>query len=74
MSWFKHRHYWLQKTGLNTVHTQNGITGGLIVEDCSCGAVRTIEFQPGSAPVVRVTEPNDTETGTYAKAKTTGNS
>jgi hypothetical protein len=69
MSWFKHRHYWREKTGY-----QNGITGGLIVEDCTCGAVRTIEFQPGSAPVVRVTEPNKPETKVRAKDKIIGNS
>lgn len=56
MGWFDHKHLWLPKTALNTIkdpHTK-GTIGGLIVEDCSCGLVRTIEFTPGTAPVVRV--------------------
>ena len=49
MAWFEHRHYWRPKTALNTVldpETKEKI-GGLLLEDCPCGAVRTIEFQPG---------------------------
>lgn len=56
MGWFEHRHHWRLKTGLNTIASAMGgdkPSGGLIVEDCSCGAVRTIEFYPGEAPVIR---------------------
>lgn len=55
MAWFKHHHYWRPKTALNTIHTagEQRATAGLLVEDCSCGMVRTIEFSPGDAPVVR---------------------
>ncbi len=59
MKWFEHRHYWRPKTDLNTI-TVPGTEkprGGLILEDCMCGAVRTIEFYPGEAPVVRVAKP-----------------
>ncbi len=55
MGWLDHKHYWLPATALNTIH-QPGVekaTGGLVVEKCSCGAVRTIEFAPGHDPVVR---------------------
>lgn len=58
MTWFTHQHYWRPKTDLNTIldpETKAKI-GGLIVEDCRCGAVRTIEFAPGTAPVVRIAE------------------
>jgi hypothetical protein len=58
MGLFDHKHYWRPKTALNTIRdpeTKANI-GGLIVEDCSCGSVRTIEFMPGEAPVVRVAE------------------
>jgi hypothetical protein len=56
MTWFKHRHYWRQKTGISTIYAPEGDkpNGGLIVEDCHCGAVRTIEFYPGQEPIVRI--------------------
>lgn len=56
MGWFDHRHYWRPKTALNTIvdaETKQK-RGGLLVEDCMRGAVRTIEFEPGRAPVVRM--------------------
>lgn len=56
MGWFEHRHYWRPKTLMNQIvkpGTSEAI-GGLLVEDCVCGAVRTIEFHPGEAPVVRI--------------------
>lgn len=58
MGWFEHKHLWLPKTELNTIkdpHTR-AVIGAIIIEDCSCGLVRSIEFQPGSAPVVRIAE------------------
>ena len=57
MPWFKHHHYWRPKTDLNRVMDPDNLSiarGGLIIEDCSCGAVRTIEFEPGKAPVIRI--------------------
>jgi hypothetical protein len=56
MGWFDHKHYWLPKTALNTIKDpqSGGIIGALIVEGCSCGAVRTIEYQPGADPIVRL--------------------
>lgn len=55
MAWFEHRHYWRPKTALNTIHVpgEQRAVAGMIIEDCSCGAVRTIEFEPGKAPIVR---------------------
>jgi hypothetical protein len=60
VSFFKHRHYWRPKTALNTIHAPDAgsrPTGGLIIEDCRCGAVRTIEFYPDQAPKVRMAAP-----------------
>jgi len=55
MTWFKHHHYWRPKTGLNTIRNDDErLSGGLIIEDCRCGAVRTIEFYPGQEPIVRI--------------------
>ena len=55
MGWFEHSHYWRPKTDLNIIkNREGGNQGGLIVEDCTCGAVRTIEFEPGKPPVVRM--------------------
>jgi hypothetical protein len=54
MGFFDHQHYWRPVTDLNTVvdpHTK-GKLGGLILQQCSCGAVRQIEFYPGKAPIV----------------------
>ncbi len=58
MGWFEHVHNWYPATALNTVH-QPGVekaTAGLIVEECRCGAIRTIEFAPGQKPVVRYSD------------------
>jgi hypothetical protein len=56
MTWFKHNHHWQQKTGINSISEpgKDRPTGGIIVEDCHCGAVRTIEFYPGQEPVIRI--------------------
>jgi len=54
MSWFKHKHWWRVKSD-NIIKESDGRTRAqLILEDCSCGAVRTIEVEPGKAPVVRI--------------------
>lgn len=57
MGWLDHKHYWRPKTALNTVvdPQTKGNIGGLIIEDCMCGAVRQIEFWPGKSPVIRTT-------------------
>lgn len=59
MGWFEHRHYWQPKTGLNKVIAAGSdkAKSGLIIEDCLCGAVRQIEFEPGENPTVRVVLP-----------------
>lgn len=59
MSWFKHRHWWRRMTGKIEIYPPGLDTAEAfaILEDCSCGAVRTIEFYPGEAPVVRVAKP-----------------
>lgn len=56
MSWFKHRHWWRRKTGKIEIYAPGSdlAEGFAILEDCSCGAVRTIEFFQGHAPVVRL--------------------
>lgn len=61
MGWFgiEHRHYWRPKTAMNTIvdPQTKGNLGGLVLEDCMCGAVRTIEFYPGKEPTVRIAKP-----------------
>jgi hypothetical protein len=55
MSWFEHRHYWRPRTGINTVSNAKGETVMcLVLEECSCGEVRTIEYQAGQPPIVRM--------------------
>lgn len=55
MKWFEHRHYWRLKTAIDL--TEKGCTKGVqMVEECGCGALRTIEIFPGKAPVVRMAE------------------
>jgi hypothetical protein len=54
MGWFEHHHRWRDKTGMITLKESGIAQGGLIVEDCRCGAVRTIEFRPGQTPIVRI--------------------
>lgn len=44
MPWFKHRHWWVS-TSANSVGKEEKTVGGLILQECSCGAVRTIEFR-----------------------------
>ena len=58
MSWFDHQHVWYPKTQTNTIvdPSTSKCLALLIVGDCRCGAVRTIEIRPGDAPVVRLTE------------------
>ena len=55
MSWFKHRHWWRTMSRPN-LYNPGGTRpiGEGIIQDCRCGAVRTIEFFPGQAPVVRI--------------------
>ena len=54
MKLFEHRHYWLPKTGLNTVVSpgETKPKSGLIIEACLCGAIRQIEFEPGKPPTI----------------------
>ena len=57
MGFFDHRHHWRPKTGNNKVMSRENpafAVSILIVEDCYCGAVRTIEVEPGKAPEVRI--------------------
>lgn len=58
MSWFQHRHWWRRQMEPNPIMAPNAdrTRGLLIVEECGCGAVRTIECVPGTAPVVRYAE------------------
>lgn len=51
-SLFRHRHYW-RRICNHPIADGPRTAGSLIVEECRCGAVRTIEIQPGHAPVVR---------------------
>jgi hypothetical protein len=54
MRWFRHRHYWHAAESNDVINPDTGkAKGALIIEKCDCGAVRTIEFAPGVAPVVR---------------------
>lgn len=57
MLW-SHKHYWRPKTSLNAVEdpATGKIVAGLILENCQCGAVRTIEFSPGRMPVIRMAD------------------
>lgn len=56
MSWFQHRHHWRVKTGLVAVKADSAALphSHMYVEDCACGAVRSIEFAAGRAPEVRI--------------------
>jgi hypothetical protein len=59
MSWFKHRHSWNVRSDLQRVTTTPGAEKPqycFYVEDCRCGAVRTVELKPGEAPAIRMTE------------------
>lgn len=55
MGWFEHRHHWYSATDLNKVmdRESNRAIAVIILEKCSCGDVRTIEFSPGQNPVIR---------------------
>lgn len=58
MSFFDHRHHWRPKMDTCKVmsHENPKLSKSiLVVEDCHCGAVRTIEIEPGKAPEVRIT-------------------
>ena len=57
MSWFKHRHWWLE---LSYSTIPNGI---MRYQECRCGAVRTVEYGPGKDPIIRLTE-TDSDEGT----------
>ena len=55
MAWFKHKHWWRDRSGIIVIKRDDGShQGGMQVEDCTCGAVRTVEFYPGQPPVVRI--------------------
>lgn len=56
MGWFEHKHCWYPKTTPNKVMMPGSdlATKCLILEVCHCGAVRTIEYEPGQPPVVRL--------------------
>ncbi len=57
---FEHHHYWVSKTGLNTVRDPEGnVSLAFFVEGCRCGAVRSIEYVPGQVPVIRMAENGD---------------
>jgi hypothetical protein len=56
--WFEHRHYWCTRD-VNTIAAPTGGVGGVLrLEECNCGAVRTIEYRPGSDPIVRMVPAN----------------
>lgn len=54
MKLFEHKHYWYPyKSDTIINETKIGI-GGIILEKCSCGAIRTIEYGPGKTPEIRI--------------------
>lgn len=55
VSWFEHYHSWSPRK-VDAVRQPEApyATGALILEQCRCGAVRTIEYTPGQAPVIRI--------------------
>ena len=60
MAWFKHRHWWRIKIPETPIKPDaNGVGGIIIVEDCRCGAVRTIEIWANQAAIVRITQPEE---------------
>jgi hypothetical protein len=56
MAWFAHKHWWRLKVQPCEIKGESGAVpmGMLLVEDCSCGAVRTIEIMAGEPPRVRI--------------------
>lgn len=53
MGIFDHQHYWRLKDTSHSTGPLDKAISILKLEECSCGAVRTIEYAPGRAPVVR---------------------
>jgi hypothetical protein len=56
MGVFDHRHRWLMMAEHAVAREGGGNQAVVRLEECGCGAVRTIEYMPGAAPVVRVIE------------------
>ena len=56
MGWFKHRHWWIKDDYHPIKNKEGGNERMLVIEQCRCGAVRTIEYGPGADPIVRVVE------------------
>lgn len=55
MGFFDHHHWWRPVTGTNVVRDESGRPyKSIILQQCGCGAVRSIELEPGQAPVVRI--------------------
>lgn len=57
MGWFEHRHFW-RDIDVHPIRADAGKPATSIVrlEECSCGAIRTIEYAPGTEPIVRTVE------------------
>lgn len=54
MALFKHHHNWRNKTTLNNiVNEDKQVIGAILLEECYCGDVRTIEIKPGEKPIIR---------------------
>ncbi len=56
MTWFKHRHYWRLQNVL-ALRCDGAEKGEMRIEQCRCGAVRSVEIYVGQAPIIRVTAP-----------------
>jgi hypothetical protein len=50
---FKHRHHW-EMTDKRGADAESALI--IVAEKCRCGKVRTIEYEKGKAPVVRMGE------------------
>jgi hypothetical protein len=58
MGWFSHKHFWWRATRNHPIKNETGGNAAFVfIEECDCGAVRTIEVRPGHAPVVMMGEP-----------------
>lgn len=59
MTWWKreHKHYWVALEKHAVANKNGGNAGAIILERCyRCGGVRTIEYGPEKAPIVREAE------------------
>lgn len=54
MSWWEHKHYWVVRDAHAVAKKEGGNVGSLVFQQCSCGAVRTIEYGPGQIPIIRM--------------------